>query len=222
MFILTVLSFSVVLIALALSHNLKRANRVLEVDLLPNCLLTRYPIVFISGQRTLFHFLDYWNHIPIYLSEHGYEVIELTLPWRNRRQQTQALRSRIEQLPHPKIHLFVDQSLDIDELKLIDNPKVASITVVENQIRSRNTLRVSDLMPNALLHTIQWDPHDPRKLLSIPGQWAYFLHSLLIYPQKTLEAVVLHPFPKKLAQHILEHTCYLAERDYQNESGVSK
>lgn len=37
------------------------------MDLVPNCLLTRYPILFFGGP---------WNESPRYLRAHGYEIIE--------------------------------------------------------------------------------------------------------------------------------------------------
>lgn len=64
-------------IALFISLNLRRARRSPAVHLVPNCLLTRYPICFVHGRPSPFYFSRYWNAVPRYLSEHGYEVTAL-------------------------------------------------------------------------------------------------------------------------------------------------
>ena len=68
--------FSVGLISISVWLNHKRAQNRPLIDLIPNCLLTSKPIVFITGRESLFYFGNYWNGLPRYLAEHGYEVYE--------------------------------------------------------------------------------------------------------------------------------------------------
>ena len=77
----------VVLTVIYLNHC--RRKDIETIDLEPNCLLTKHPIVFVPGKKSLFFYGDYWGFIPFYLREHGYEVYELKLSWRqnDRRQQ---------------------------------------------------------------------------------------------------------------------------------------
>jgi hypothetical protein len=54
-----------------------RRARLANLELTPNCLLTRYPIVFISTPPSLFRFRDPWHDVAAYLREHGYDVFEI-------------------------------------------------------------------------------------------------------------------------------------------------
>ena len=71
------LSFLPVIFTLQIIVHNHRRRRLQELELRPNCLLTRFPILLIAGQRSIFRPFHYWNEIPDYLREHGYEVIVL-------------------------------------------------------------------------------------------------------------------------------------------------
>lgn len=105
-------SFSFILIFAFLVQNWRR-SQVSEVkELIPNCLLTRAPLVFIPGKRSLFYFLAYWNEIPHWLASHGYEVFLMPLPWSNDKKRMQAFRKFLAMKSQNKefFHLFLDQS----------------------------------------------------------------------------------------------------------------
>lgn len=119
-FILFVLSSSVILIGLAILSNRLRAAQVFHFELKPNCLLTRWPILFITGPRTLFYFSSYWNIYSPFLAEHGYETFTLHLPWA----QLEARKKRflefleIQEKAGKRFHLFMDPATlhDLDNL----------------------------------------------------------------------------------------------------------
>ena len=71
------ITLSFFVIALSLCWNYTRNTASYRFQLIPNCLLTRYPIVFISSKSSIFYFGSYWNFIPQLLREHGYDVIEI-------------------------------------------------------------------------------------------------------------------------------------------------
>lgn len=58
-------------------YNQLRKKQSVKVTLHPNCLLTRFPIVFIGGAESRFYNGRYWNFIPKALKDHGYEVFEM-------------------------------------------------------------------------------------------------------------------------------------------------
>ncbi|MCC6278565.1 MAG: alpha/beta hydrolase [Oligoflexia bacterium] len=107
-----------------------------SMDLRPNCLLTRYPIVFLHGLKTLLSFRNYWNGIPEYLSRHGYMVHECKAPWRGPH--------------HARVEMFKDQILKIaqahDGVHLIAHSLGALDTLV-----IMNLDDVSSLIKSALL-----------------------------------------------------------------------
>lgn len=110
MLIAVLVLFTLILVAVALVSNWQRRRMEVEFELTPNCLLTRYPIIFVSGTRSLFYFLRYWNIYPVYLAEHGYEVYNLALPWRNSRGRFASLLRFLEDRSQQgeKFHFVVD------------------------------------------------------------------------------------------------------------------
>lgn len=71
------------LMALAIFSNRvrRKAAKKFTADLKPNCLLSRWPLLFVTGPRSFFYHSDYWNTYTSFLAEHGYEVYKLYLPW---------------------------------------------------------------------------------------------------------------------------------------------
>jgi hypothetical protein len=142
-------------VGLQLRRRRVRRRRLKGLELRPNCLLTRYPIAFISGPRTLFRLFDHWNDVPVYLREHGYEVMVIE-PGKNSR-GPDAIMSAIETLP-TKCHLIADSSQEdlLTALARSKNQHIASLTMVKNPARRRAspqrppagaTASVEDLKP---------------------------------------------------------------------------
>lgn len=79
--ILLAMATTVFLLGLALMSNRARRRQEIAFELKPNCLLTRWPLLFVTGPRSIFYFSSYWNLYTVFLAEHGYEVFTLHLPW---------------------------------------------------------------------------------------------------------------------------------------------
>lgn len=104
------LSLTVFLLGLALLSNKARRGQDPKYELTPNCLLTRWPLLFVTGPRSIFYFSKYWNIYTSYLAEHGYEVFTLHLPWNSlpeRQQKFNEFLKNQESLGR-KFHLFMD------------------------------------------------------------------------------------------------------------------
>lgn len=106
-----------------------------DFELKPNCLLTRWPILFVTGPRSLFYFSKYWNHHSSYLAEHGYEVFTLHLPWKNSAERRQRMQEffTARSAEGRQFHLFVD-SYTMEELKLILSSESYSCLVSVSEI----------------------------------------------------------------------------------------
>lgn len=133
--ILLALSFTVFLLGLALLSN--RARRLTDTafELKPNCLLTRWPILFVTGPRSIFYFSSYWNLYSPFLAEHGYEVFTLHLPWNDLHQRKERFEHFLSQQEDLKrhFHLVVDAPTFTefqDILRQRKSPSVSSITQI--------------------------------------------------------------------------------------------
>lgn len=49
----------------------------------PNCLLTKYPLVFITGTRSLFFYEKLGEQLQTFIAAHGYMVLSPAMPFRS-------------------------------------------------------------------------------------------------------------------------------------------
>lgn len=148
------LSIGVLLVAIVLFSNILRAKKDLHLNgLRPNCLLTKHAIVFITGKRSIFYFLKYWNNVPKILSEHGYEVQVLNLPWRDAKTRRKHLLHFLQESKKAgKAYHFLGDITSFKELKwleALESTEVASLSLVDDyRIRSKK-LTPEDLNPRS-------------------------------------------------------------------------
>lgn len=125
---LAALLFLGTLVAFQLTFARRRRDRFTNLDLRPNVLLTRYPIVFIGRPRSLFRLAGDFLELPLYLAEHGYRVEEVEMPTDNsgRFSLVRLLESSSEPL-----HLFISPAFTGDalDLALDGHPRLQSMTL---------------------------------------------------------------------------------------------
>lgn len=138
-FITASLSISVFIVALAVLVNQRRARDTWDFELKPNCLLTRWPILFITGRRSLFYFSKYWNHYPSFLAEHGYEVFTLHLPWNKKEQRLKRMADffKMRSEEGRRFHLVMD-SETMDELRKLLSAESYSCVMSLTEICDRD------------------------------------------------------------------------------------
>nr|BFD62631.1 hypothetical protein BdHM001_13120 [Bdellovibrio sp. HM001] len=108
--LLLAMTTTVFLLGLALMSNRARRRQNVAFELKPNCLLTRWPLLFVTGPRSIFYFSTYWNLYTVFLAEHGYEVFTLHLPWNKadlRKERFEHFLKQQEDLGR-RFHLVVD------------------------------------------------------------------------------------------------------------------
>ncbi|WP_415064026.1 hypothetical protein [Bdellovibrio sp.] len=108
--ILFILCLVVFTLGLAIFSNRARSRKDIPFELKPNCLLTRWPLLFVTGPRSIFYFSSYWNLYTSFLAEHGYEVFTLHLPWNNSQERKERFEYFLaQQEQHQRrFHLFLD------------------------------------------------------------------------------------------------------------------
>ncbi len=144
---------AVFVVGLALFGNWHRSQKRPTFALQNNCLLTNHPLVFVSGERSLFYFVNYWNWIPEALRNHGYEVFEIRLPWKLKARK----KALLQFLKHcedqgRKIHLvtdFTNQGIldQLQESQLTATQSISLIKAEENLGPSK--IQVEDLKPKS-------------------------------------------------------------------------
>ncbi|HEY8269629.1 MAG TPA: hypothetical protein VIG33_01970 [Pseudobdellovibrionaceae bacterium] len=145
------------LLGLMVSTNFYRELRQYNFELKPNCLLTRKPVVFINGPCSIFYFRKYWNAYPEILTEHGYEVFSLHLPWRGPARFTKMQKFLNQQeINSNKYHFICDEfsSAELEGLFKYSR-SVASLTILKNkeELSSQDTYSRSFLNWSYKLHS---------------------------------------------------------------------
>ncbi|MFM6927563.1 MAG: hypothetical protein ACKOX6_03825 [Bdellovibrio sp.] len=209
------LSFFILLLALAVFTNKARAAKHFDSNLHPNCLLTRWPLLFVTGPRSFFYFSSYWNIYTSYLAEHGYEVFNLRLPWSNPRlrQEHFAEFLKSQDQAQRKFHLVVDQYTfnEFEDYLRKHKPQcVISVTKVTDMHSQTHSNLTAFPIPIANVETI------PGRKSSFFVRLAYSVHQVLLTGKAVPSLNVLGACKDSSLQNarlLLERSQTLAEMD---------
>lgn len=201
------LTVALLFVIACVSHNALRLGLNYRYQLRPNCLLTRQALVFVSGRKSLLYFFRYWNFIPQFLRDHGYEVQELNLPWRNKPARRQQLKKWATQVD---VHFIGDESSREDfEWLVQQNPALHSrlwiISHQENPPSTVNTYVVSAFNLNS------------KGILGFLTQSIWGLHQLVTKAKYASISVLALPYVTdltRIGQQYLDFAISLAEKDY--------
>lgn len=144
------MSLAILVMSFLVYQNWQRSRFELKYELKHNVLMTKNPLLFVTGKRSLFYFLKYWNQLPEYLASHGYEVYVLPLPWRKEDLRAKTIFNFLSEksAKNQKFHLFFDSS-SYGELSSLFKEhsfsSVASATLVTDGAKSSQKLRNIDL-----------------------------------------------------------------------------
>lgn len=218
---------AVSVLAMLVVLNQRRANSNWSFELKPNCLLTRYPLLFISGPRSLLYFRKYWNQIPHFLSSHGYEVMELSLPWRNRALRQEHLNRFIAQAEAlgMSLHIIGDAAC-VPELQKLAAQRSSAVhscsLITSGQVVNQSSNakpRPEELRP--LQYQVN-EVHLPGTQLLAPAPSLFWrlliqLHNWVTQPEQGLDPVTVAipqvSDPQAVAHHYLNLAISLAESD---------
>jgi hypothetical protein len=199
------------LVYFLIRDNTRRSRRSIEFQLIPNCLLSKNPLLFIDGKKSLVYSLQYWGLVPSYLQQHGYEVHELDLPWRKDLQREFALTEflKAQEQQGRRFHLFFDASSrplirDVFAKQTFDS--VASITLIAP---TKTQISGQGLKP--LRQAFEVLPMDFKK-----NSWVWRLHCLWT-GQKIPDARFHFEFNQKtnaFFETFLAQSMKLAEKDF--------
>lgn len=78
LYFVAVVCATVYLGALLISSWFRKSNKP-SGPLIPNQLLTTYPIILIKDRASIYYPGHYWNHLSYFLREHGYEIKEKSM-----------------------------------------------------------------------------------------------------------------------------------------------
>ncbi len=164
------------LLFIAFTHSKRLAfNKKEKHPLIANKLLTRHPLVFFSGVKSIFFASNHWNELPFWLEQHGYQVLEINTP------RSQYLKSWLDiffsQIPG-RVHLTI-QAQQLDTLLPLLNP-------YKNKIESLSF--DYHWLGNQLNEPTKSEYKKTKhRLLHLATQWTWSLHRLATHSKQTKE-----------------------------------
>ncbi len=190
------LSLSIIIVFAVFILNYRR-NKLIPVEKLkPNCLLTRSPIIFISGKRSFFYFGSYWNQVPNYLMEHGYEVFELNLPWRNEKKRLQELESFLKLSINSddlQYHIILDEVCheEFSELIAQYSPLLQSLNIVKAN-NPNHKISTIDLQPLQVpTYDITISTRPKFTLQALVWRSLLLIHNFIISPARSVKGELI-------------------------------
>lgn len=219
-FIVILLSLFVITLALAIFSNRARARKEIHFELQPNCLLTRWPLVFVTGPRSFFYFDKYWNQYTSFLAEHGYEVFNVRLPWNKTTLRKERFKEFLKQQEQArqKFHLFLDSPTFAEMEDLLRNHNgtcLISVTEISDAGKSHPS---SSLKPFPFpVGLIELNPDGKASFFT---KLSYTLHLASLTRYRLLSLSSLGAAPETFltnAKMLLERAHDLAETDLRSE-----
>lgn len=106
-----------------------RRRRFHTLELIPNILMTRYPLLFVGRSRSVFRIAGDFLELPVYLQEHGYQVEEVEILEKHASRDS---LDRILTTAKAPVHLIVGEALAevAYDLALEGHPQLATLTLL--------------------------------------------------------------------------------------------
>jgi hypothetical protein len=157
----------------------------------PNCLLTKYPIVFVTGMRSLFFYTRLGSELQDFIAAHGYAVLSPPMPFRSKNLRFFTLKKWLKTQPDTRFHFILSQA-SYEEFK-----------------------EILELYPNSTFTIV---PKDLNKVSSnkISTPLSYLLHKLYFTIMGLFVEPYLHTLPDKSPEFydaFLDHCIELAENE---------
>lgn len=174
----------------------------------PNCLLTRSPLVFISGPRSLFAPQKMAADLQNFVQAHGYQIESLWLPFRSIPQRKVFLQRWLQKNKSRSFHFFLASDTWRElQAQLEDNFHPYSTFTVIN--RKADTPRSH--LENVELHSFSTEVRSSPVLYQLHRLFCKAMGSEALPYEETLLAK-----DPTLYDRFLDHCIYLAENEYKD------
>lgn len=110
-----------------------------NLALRPNCLLTKYPLVFITGKRSLFHHEKLGGELQDFIAAHGYVVMSPAMPFRNKASRYKHLESWLKNQKTKKFHFILGEQSYHEFAELLKQYPDSTKTLTAKNFASINT-----------------------------------------------------------------------------------
>lgn len=134
------------IVSIQLFFKSQRQRRFDDLILIPNILMTRYPLMFVGRPRSIFRISGDFFEMPIYMFEHGFQIEEVEMV--DGRANVATLL-RLLATNKTRVHLFVSEAFAEAAYNLAfdGHAKLATLTILGGKNRKAQP---SELRPTRL------------------------------------------------------------------------
>lgn len=162
----------------------------MNLELKPNCLLTKRPLKLVSGPKSIFYYKKPWGDLPEVLFEHGYRASVFALPFNNKELRQKAFLQRLSELHNS--HIVIDDQTYEEFEDTLSKVKNSTINIIGKTFKP--TYKTSSVSYN--LHRL----------------WLNHLGYAVTAPQNLFLKA-----DKKTWYAFIDHCVKLAELDFTSE-----
>lgn len=101
----------------------------------PNCLMTRKPLVFVNGARSLFYYEKLGGFLQDYVAAHGYQVLTPVMPFRGPA-RVLALKNWLARQPDSGFHFVVSSATHTEMHDLLTQNTLNTITRLDDWLET--------------------------------------------------------------------------------------
>lgn len=107
-----------------------------NLALRPNCLLTKYPLVFITGKRSIFFHKRLGENLQDFILAHGYNVLCPPLPFRDSYLRKKYLKFWLQQQNFKQFHFIIGKEIYTELKEALSDQTESSFTLIDMQFNS--------------------------------------------------------------------------------------
>lgn len=100
----------------------------MNLELKPNCLLTKRPLKLVSGPKSIFYYKKPWGDLPEVLFEHGYRATVFSLPFNNKELRQKAFLQRLDELHNS--HIVIDDKTYEEFAEALSKVKNSTVNII--------------------------------------------------------------------------------------------
>lgn len=105
----------------------------------PNCLMTKYPLVFITGLRSLFYHKKLASDLQDFIAAHGYVVLSPVMPFRSKELRQLQLKKWLSQQTVSTFHFILGEDT-YAELQAVFTPySSSSFTLIPRDLKHKES-----------------------------------------------------------------------------------
>ncbi|MBY0555232.1 hypothetical protein K2P97_11930 [bacterium] len=109
----------------------------------PNCLMTKYPIVFVTGLRSLFFHDKLASELQDYIAAHGYIVLSPPMPFKNKNHRKFILEKWLQQQKEEQFHFILGEQTFGEFSEIFKNFPESTFTIAPHDFKKNLQKKIS-------------------------------------------------------------------------------